>query len=73
MRYHDYDTPQAAWDAWGYAIMAGRAYLEAMDDQRSKVCSVVSSPSGYLEYQTDIINHPRAAIMAYAPEGFLEF
>lgn len=73
MHYHYYKSAAAAWDAWGYLLMSGRAYLEDLPEGRSKVNHVQVNHDGYLEYRSDVINHPAAAILAHAPEGFTEF
>lgn len=70
MRYHQYSSPEAAWNAMGYAIMAGLAVLEEVDNKRCQITRLVTNPDGYLEQRTERINHSVSAIMAYAPEGF---
>ena len=70
MLYHQYSSPEAAWNALGYAIMAGRAVLEEVDNKRCQITRLTTNPDGYLEQRTEVINHPVSAIMAYAPEGF---
>ena len=70
MLYHQYSSPEAAWNAMGYAIMAGLAVLEEVDNKRCQITRLVTNPDGYLEQRTEVISHPVSAIMAYAPEGF---
>lgn len=70
MEYQYFLSAYEAWEAWGYALMSGQAYLTPVDWDRCRVVNAYVTPSGFLAERSLEINWSYEDIVSYAPEGW---